>query len=141
MRGLGLGWKTRGGGGMHTPNLDCTWTVPTSAPPPYTQCACKWIGVHGECALCTACICTWAGDHACALLACALLVCARGGWIILCLWRRDALLFFTACALAGPLVEFKHTRGNAVWVHVLPHWDLCVVSVRLGVTMGCVMVW
>ncbi len=127
---------------MPRPALHLDSTHQRTPPPLHTMC----MQVHGECALGTACVCAWAGDqvcalHVCALHVCALRVCAWGGWIILCLWRRDALLFFTACALAGPLVEFKHTRGYAVWVHVLPHWDLCVVSVRLGVTMGCVMVW
>ena len=55
-------WKTRGGGWGACPNVHCTWTVPTSAPP-YTQCACRWIGVHGECVLCTACVCAWACDQ------------------------------------------------------------------------------
>jgi hypothetical protein len=59
--------------------------------------------------------------------------------MIMCLWRRDALLFLTACTLTGPLVECEHTRWalcGVVWVHILPHWDLCVVSVRLGSQWG-----
>ena len=38
-----------------------------------------------------------------------------------------------------PLVECEHTRWalcGVVWVHILPHWDLCVVSVRLGSQWG-----
>ena len=34
--------------------------------------------------------------------------------MIMCLWRRDALLFLTACTLTGPLVECEHTRGCCV---------------------------
>ena len=103
--------------------------------------AVHYMYVHGWVILCVL--------HVYALHVCVLYVCGRH----VCLQGEGGLS--CACGLVmrcysllrahwqRPLVECEHTRWalcGVVWVHILPHWDLCVVSVRLGVTMGCVMV-
>ena len=153
---------------MECPNLDCTWTVPTS-PPPYThdvhaggsgcmgsaRCALH-VCVHGHvircehyvCVRCALYVCAWVGDFVCT--ACVCTACVRS----VCVWTacvHGEGGLSCACGLVmrcysllrahwqRPLVECEHTRWalcGVVWVHILPHWDLCVVSVRLGSQWG-----